>query len=160
MPNFINSLDAANVHLLLANLANFKIPVYTVHDCFAATPNNMLSMEKLVKEAFIEIYFNDEGYLLKLHIHFVENILSATDQIDTTDYMQLNNSPLSEGATGGASQVVKFKGTDPHLQNIYVMNRFTKEIISIPELPQAYINKNTELTTFIKGLLKSKYFIG
>ena len=59
-------------------------------------------MEKLVKEAFIEIYFNDEGYLLKLHKHFVENILSATDQIDTTDYMQLNNSPLSEGATGGA----------------------------------------------------------
>ena len=66
--------------------------------------------------------------------------------------MQLNNSPLSEGATGGASQVVKFKGKDPHLQNIYVMNRFTKEIISILELPQAYINKNTELTTFIKGV--------
>jgi DNA-directed RNA polymerase len=53
MPNFIHSLDATNVQLLLDSLFKIKIPVYTVHDCFAATPNNMFTMENLVKEAFI-----------------------------------------------------------------------------------------------------------
>lgn len=67
MPNFIHSLDAANVHLLLNNLSPENIPIYTVHDCFASTPNNMLQLERFVKEAFIEIYFNKEGYLKKLH---------------------------------------------------------------------------------------------
>ena len=28
MPNFIHYLDAANVHLLLANIEELKIPVY------------------------------------------------------------------------------------------------------------------------------------
>ena len=81
MPNFIHSLDAANVHLLLNNISELKLPIYTVHDCFAGTANNMFTMEKLVKEAFIEIYFNEEGYLLKLHKHFTDNIKSATPSV-------------------------------------------------------------------------------
>jgi len=64
MPNFIHSLDAANIHILLNNLAlDYDIPVYTIHDCFATTPNNMKLLEYKVKEAFIEIYFKDEGFL-------------------------------------------------------------------------------------------------
>lgn len=82
MPNFIHSLDAANVHLLLANISELNLPVFTVHDCFAATPNNLYTLEKLVKEAFINIYFKDEGYLLKLHKHFVDTIISASEPID------------------------------------------------------------------------------
>ena len=57
MPNFIYSLDAANVHLLLVNMSKIYLSVYTVHDCFAATSKKMLQMEKLVKFAFIDIYF-------------------------------------------------------------------------------------------------------
>ena len=144
MPNLIHSLDAANVHLLLANIATLNLPVYTVHDCFAGTPNNMLTMEKLVKEAFIDIYFKDEGYLLKLHKHFVESILSATDQIYTKDFD--TNTPNTLDNEGN--------------KTIDVMNRFTNEIISIPELPKGYTERNKDLTSFIKGLLNSKYFIG
>jgi DNA-directed RNA polymerase len=82
MPNFIHSLDAANVHLLLFHISQDveKAPVYTIHDCFASTANNMFTLERYVKEAFIEIYFKDEGYLIKLHRHFLEEILSATDR--------------------------------------------------------------------------------
>lgn len=39
----------------------------------------MFKLEKFVKNAFINIYFNDEGYLLKLHKHFGDTIISATD---------------------------------------------------------------------------------
>jgi DNA-directed RNA polymerase len=72
MPNFIHSLDAANIHLLLANISELNIPIYTLHDCFATTPNYMFTMEKLVKEAFINIYFKDQGYLIKLHKLFFD----------------------------------------------------------------------------------------
>jgi DNA-directed RNA polymerase len=60
MPNFIHSLDACNVHILIYKLIQSnKIPVYTVHDCFASTANNMLILEHNVKTAFINIYFNE-----------------------------------------------------------------------------------------------------
>lgn len=72
MPNFIHSLDTANVHLFLLNISEIKLPVYTIHDCFASTPNNMFKLVKYVKQAFIEIYFKDDGYLSKLHKHFIE----------------------------------------------------------------------------------------
>ena len=64
--------NASNVHLLLIKLSKIHLPVYTIHDCFAGTPNNMLIMEKLVKESFIDIYFKDQGYLTKLHTNFVK----------------------------------------------------------------------------------------
>nr|QWO71463.1 RNA polymerase [Termitomyces sp. T99] len=132
MPNFVHSLDAANVHLLLNSISMKCLPIYTIHDCFAGTPNNMLVLEKLVKEAFIEIYFKDEGYLNKLHKHFMEEILSATDTFNSN-----NNG-----------------------DNIYVVNRMTKEVLRIPNLPTGYKDKNESINTFIKGLFNSKYFIG
>jgi DNA-directed RNA polymerase len=75
MPNFIHSLDAANVHLLLKELAEKeKVPVYTIHDCFATTPNNMAVLERKVKKTFCSIYFTNEGYLLKNHNNLREQI--------------------------------------------------------------------------------------
>jgi hypothetical protein len=44
MPNFIHSLDASNVHLLFKFLFveyGIIISVYTVHDYFANTVNNI-----------------------------------------------------------------------------------------------------------------------
>lgn len=63
MPNLVHSLDASNVHLLCNNLTGQ--PLYTIHDCFATTPNNMEFIEHCVKDAFIKIYFSSGNYLEK-----------------------------------------------------------------------------------------------
>jgi DNA-directed RNA polymerase len=129
MPNFIHSLDASNVHILLYNLAiNYTIPVYTVHDCFASTPNKMELLEKEVKEAFIDIYFKDEGFLIKTHNRIITQIKEVYDIIIIDDKEYLD------------------------------MSSYGTPDLLIPELPKAFQNK--ELKHFIKGLLKSKYFIG
>jgi DNA-directed RNA polymerase len=76
--NFIHSLDASNVHLLIKILSELPardiIPFYTIHYCFASTPNNIALLENTVKKAFLEIYFKDEGYLLKAHNKIIKEI--------------------------------------------------------------------------------------
>jgi DNA-directed RNA polymerase len=65
MPNLLHSLDASNIHLLCNNLSGQ--PLYTIHDCFATTANNMVVIEQEVKKTFIEIYFSSGNYLVKMH---------------------------------------------------------------------------------------------
>ena len=98
MPNFIHSLDASNVHLLLNYvIESDQIPVYTVHDCFASTANNMSILEYNVKKAFINIYFNEEGFLLKSHNRIISQIkeVHETITINGKEYidMSLHNTP-------------------------------------------------------------------
>lgn len=133
MPNFIHSLDAANVHLLLMKLfdRSVNIPVYTIHDCFATSPNNMEILNNIVKESFIDIYFKEEGYLSKLHNCILEQIKESHDIINID----------------GVNFVV-----DNDDKNI------PAQALIIPDLPNQF--KNKELNSFVKGLLKSKYFIG
>jgi DNA-directed RNA polymerase len=94
MPNFIHSLDATNVHLLLYDIINSdQIPVYTVHDCFASTANNMSILEYKVKLAFIDIYFNDEGFLLKSHNRIISQIkeVHETITINGKEYIDMSS---------------------------------------------------------------------
>ena len=127
MPNFIHSLDASNVHLLLIKLSKIHLPVYTIHDCFAGTPNNMLIMEKLVKEAFIDIYFKDQGYLTKLHTNFVKTI------IDSTDPITLNKD--DEPVFNMDSHNIDNDNLNNIINTKYVIDRSIQQIIEIPELP-------------------------
>jgi DNA-directed RNA polymerase len=131
MPNFIHSLDASNVHLLINYLSTeYNISFYTIHDCFASTPNNMGILENTVKKAFIDIYFKDEGYLLKAHKKFIQEIK------DNFEIKIINN-----------KEYVKF-----------VSSTKEKEYIELPQFPNEF--KNNKLKDFVKGLLQSKYFIG
>ena len=94
MPNFIHSLDASNVHILLYKLLkNDHIPVYTVHDCFASTANNMSILEHKVKNAFIDIYFDEEGFLLKSHNRIISQIkeVHETFTIDGKEYIDMSS---------------------------------------------------------------------
>jgi DNA-directed RNA polymerase len=80
MPNFIHSLDASNIHLLikqiiLLNLNNMNL--YTIHDCFATDYKNMAILEILIKKSFTDIYFN-EDYLKLIHNSFINQISSIT----------------------------------------------------------------------------------
>ena len=68
MPNLIHSLDAANIHLLFKNIKLDNKPInsiYTIHDCFATTANDMFYLETLIKRSFIKIYFSDGNYIEK-----------------------------------------------------------------------------------------------
>ncbi len=77
MPNFIHSMDASHIHIIVDKLIekNLCIPFFTIHDCFATTPNNMEVLNKIVKESFIQLYFN-QNYLKKMHFTIMEQIRS------------------------------------------------------------------------------------
>nr|QWO71452.1 RNA polymerase [Calocybe cyanea] len=80
MPNFIHSLDASNIHLLikLISVLNLNtINLYTIHDCFATDYKNMAILEVLIKQSFSDIYFN-QNYLNSIHNSFVNQINSVT----------------------------------------------------------------------------------
>ncbi len=67
MPNLIHSLDAASLALLIDlyfNRTGFA-NIYTVHDCFAVTANQVHNTMNLLKQVYINIYSN-ETYLIKL----------------------------------------------------------------------------------------------
>jgi hypothetical protein len=82
MPNFIHFLVASNVPFLIKYFSETdKIPFYTIHDCFASTPNNIEFLESKVKRAFIENYFKDEGYLLKAHNKIIKQIRDSLEII-------------------------------------------------------------------------------
>ena len=92
MPNLVHSLDATNIHLLCNNLTGQ--PLYTIHDCFATTANNMFILEDRVKSAFISIYFSKGNYLEKMHNSIIEQInsyVSITSKPDGNDYVTINN---------------------------------------------------------------------
>ena len=141
MPNFIHSLDASNVHLLLYSLINNPIPTYTIHDCFASTPNNLLLLERRVKDAFIDIYFKEEGYLAKTHEYIINQISNIYEIHKENGKMYINK-----------ERKILEARINPQIR----VNE--NDLIEIPTLPEAF--KSNELNDFIKGLLKSKYFIG
>jgi DNA-directed RNA polymerase len=82
MPNFIHSLDATNIHLLIKNINkiqnNKNINLYTIHDCFATDYKSMALIELLVKKSFIDIYFN-ENYMELIHKSFINQIEEITE---------------------------------------------------------------------------------
>ena len=131
MPNFIHSLDASNVHLLINYISkDYNISFYTIHDCFASTPNKMGLLANIVKRAFIYIYFKDEGYLLKTHKNFILEIKNNFEIIIEND-----------------KEYIEF-----------INSKKEKKYIELPQLPKEFQNNN--LKDFAKGLKQSKYFIG
>jgi DNA-dependent RNA polymerase len=67
--------------------------IYTVHDCFASTANNMSILEHKVKNAFIDIYFNEEGFLLKSHNRIISQIkeVHETITINGKEYIDMSS---------------------------------------------------------------------
>ena len=87
MPNFIHSLDASNIHLLiklilLLNINNINL--YTIHDCFATDYKNMAILEILIKKCFSDLYFNN-NYLNIIHNSFINQINSITSVFEDTE---------------------------------------------------------------------------
>lgn len=81
MANFIHSMDAANIHYLIKIITSnpefqkMGINLYTIHDCFASVNDQMDVMEKLVRKAFAQLYF-EENYLVELDRWLLSQIKS------------------------------------------------------------------------------------
>jgi DNA-directed RNA polymerase len=94
MPNLIHSLDATSLALLFKryhNKGGSNNSIYTIHDCFAVTANNVASLIETLKDVYIEIY-TDRSYLetfdknirecIKMHykdVVFEGNIVTIND---------------------------------------------------------------------------------
>ena len=81
MANFIHSLDAANIHILIKLIktdpfySSLNLKLYTIHDCFASINPHMNHMEILVRAAFSSLYF-EVDYLKTLHNSLISQITS------------------------------------------------------------------------------------
>lgn len=86
IPNFIHSLDAANIHLLINKILekrnnnddndnNNIMNLFTIHDCFATTPDNIDYINSVVRLTFAELYLNSV-YLDKMRTNIIEQIKS------------------------------------------------------------------------------------
>lgn len=75
MPNLVHSLDATSMTMLLKlYFENYSSNnIYTVHDCFAVTCNNVSNLLETIKLIYIELYSKD-AYLLKLDKQILRNI--------------------------------------------------------------------------------------
>nr|QWO71435.1 RNA polymerase [Termitomyces sp. DKA64] len=147
MPNFIHSMDSTNIQLLIKNLLEKKqfINLFTIHDCFATTPDNMKLLNYEVRKAFAMMYF-DMNYIKNLHIDFLKQISLITQiyQMDTEG----NRFPAD----------IENNITLP--QNLFVIiNNNGKEVIkNIPDFP---FEEKWEVVKdiFKEGILSSIYFI-
>ena len=76
MPNLIHSLDASSIALLYKFLrANSVSNIYTIHDCFAVSANNVSLLINLLKGVYIKIY-SDDIYLKTLDTHIRNTIIN------------------------------------------------------------------------------------
>jgi len=163
IPNFIHSMDASNIHLLIKRLIdnNSSINLYTIHDCFASTPNFMKTLNNEVKLSFIDLYLNFD-YLDSMHNNILSQINSYTtvytEQINKSEaepFKQRSNSTAKPKGEGTNFQGEMGDGAEREIFN-YIILENTK--IIIPNKPTLYDwDKNRKI--FIEGIKKSLYFI-
>ena len=80
MPNLIHSLDATTIAILYSSFKNVG-PLYTVHDCFGVTANNVPRLILKLKLVYIQLY-SSTGYLKKFDT-FVKTTINETCGDDT-----------------------------------------------------------------------------
>lgn len=77
MPNLIHSLDASSIALLYKVFsAQGCGSIFTIHDCFAVTANDVKLLIDLLKGVYIKIY-SEEVYLSILHDHIKNTIINT-----------------------------------------------------------------------------------
>nr|QWO71438.1 RNA polymerase [Termitomyces sp. T123] len=147
MPNFIHSMDSTNIQLLIKILRENKqnINLFTIHDCFATTPDTMKLLNSEVRKAFAMMYF-DLNYIKNLHLDFLKQI-SLITQIYQKD-------------TEGNRFHYDIRDNFSLNKNLFfIINNNGKEVIkNIPDFP---FEEKWEVVKdiFKEGILNSVYFI-
>nr|QWO71427.1 RNA polymerase [Termitomyces sp. K1Aa] len=148
VPNLIHSMDSANIQLLIRNLRlnskykNFNL--FTIHDCFATTPDAMKILNLEVRKAFSLMYF-DERYLNVLHLDFLREINRYT-----TIYKE---------EKGKTTPYVLFSSYE-NCTLFIVLQKTKKEKVRI-DIPKLPFDGNWEVVKeiFEAGITNSLYFI-
>lgn len=93
MPNLVHSLDAASLALLLDSYFKYGLNnIFTVHDCFGVTANNVSSLLEILKLTYIKIYSKDT-YLTKLDKgvrEYIKNVYGDTCFNEETRVIKVN----------------------------------------------------------------------
>ena len=115
MPNLVHSLDAASLALLLDSyfkgIREIK-NIYTVHDCFAVTANNIDSLVNILKLTYIKIYSEDR-YLIKLDKGIRDSIKIVYGENSFNDKtLEINVSTFNEPITFPDVNIVRGKKID------------------------------------------------
>ena len=128
MPNLIHSLDAASLALLVDfyfnNSKNIGVKnIFTVHDCFGVTANNVENIMDLLKLVYTRIY-SDTNYLRKLDKGIIDYIkLSYKDSCFDNEKLELHiddkiiKYPSIEAVLGTSS-----KGSDLIFDSSYIIH--------------------------------------
>lgn len=74
--NFDIDLVKGGVDLIKIGAFKNNIPLYTIHDCFAKTPNYMELIKENVTSLLSDMYFS-KPYIQTLHISLLKQILSS-----------------------------------------------------------------------------------
>ena len=128
MPNLIHSLDAASLALLVDlyfnNSKNTGIKnIFTIHDCFGVTANNIENIMDLLKLVYTRIY-SDTNYLRKLDNGIINHIkLSYNDSHFDEEKLEFHINdkiikyPSIEAVLGTSS-----KGSDLIFDSSYIIH--------------------------------------
>jgi len=76
MPNLIHSLDAASMTLLFnafSKNSDNDVNLFSVHDCFATTSNNVPLLMSTLKDVYISIY-KDSKYIQTFYLNIINTI--------------------------------------------------------------------------------------
>ena len=57
--NFVHSMDSSHLHKTASRVIDEGINFTGIHDSFATTPNNLNTLNRILREEFIKIYSND-----------------------------------------------------------------------------------------------------
>ncbi|SAK95803.1 DNA-dependent RNA polymerase [Caballeronia temeraria] len=86
-PNFVHSLDSAHLMAVVLKAVDNGINDFLlIHDSFAALPNQMPKFNVLIRDAFVELYENNEP-LEGVLSNAVDDIMALVEKCDSADVM-------------------------------------------------------------------------
>ena len=154
MPNFIHSMDSTNIQLLISNyvVKNKEINLFTIHDCFATTPDHMKDLNKDIRLTFLNMYFHSD-YIKSVRSYGAENLIKK---------IYYNTKVLYEKDDEGRLKVVSIKDIDNisnfiNVNKEYIIKIGVKEY-TIPSLPYD-VKYWDQIKIYFEGILNSNYFI-
>lgn len=134
-PNLIHSLDATTIALLYNSL-NGRVDLYTVHDCFAVTANNVPMLINKLKLVYIKLYSSDSylshfDKMVRININnsFGDNIFKVEDNyINIPNKNTLKRTPF------------------PNIKDIINLEKDKLEVVSFPDV-SAITKPNSSIDT-------------